>query len=64
MKYLYTIKPEDLKKRFLNVTCKYCNNKTQYNLQDSIGYIQKIDIGKKLYLSKNNNIYIKGGDLI
>lgn len=59
MKYLYTLQNKDLNKATIKITCPCCNHSKTYDLISVIGRVQKIDIGKRVYISKTGILSIE-----
>jgi len=67
LKYVHTIKPEDINKRMIKIpSCKHCNTFEVISVWDIMGPIQAIDIGKRIYklIRKNDRpiFYVENQD--
>ena len=65
MKYLYTIQAKDINKKYITVAtcnctdCDFCGKAKRISIEDAIGRVLPIDIGKRVFISVSGSLHVE-----
>ena len=59
MKHIHTITKEDVGRHIIKLPCPTCGRVDTICCSDFIGYIMKIDIGKRIYRSEDGILCVE-----
>ena len=60
MKLVHTITSDDIDKRYLDIVlCEHCGTTERFDVQDFIGRVMKLDVGKRIYLSDTGQLHVE-----
>ena len=63
MQYIYTIKKEDINKKYIRIKCKCCNKiKHHIDIYNFMGYIMPCDVGKRIYQDKFQTYHVENDE--